>query len=357
MATDFSLAEIADRIGGEVRGDGSIRIARVRDLASAGPGDLSFLSNERYRPLLGRTRASAAIVGGGEEAPCATIRVVDPYLGLCRALELFHPSALPRAPGLHSSAVVDPTASVSPKAHVGPLCVIEARARIEAGVVLRASVFVGEGSTIGEGSYLYPGVVLREGVRIGRRVILHSGVVLGGDGFGYAREGRAHRKIPQVGGVEIGDDVEIGANATVDRGAIEDTRIGRGTKIDNLVMVAHNVVVGEDCLLIAQTGISGSAKVGDRVTLGGQVGVVGHVTIGEGVTVAAQGGVTRPVPPNAVVAGTPARAFGEMRRVWAAQQRLPDLLERFAALEEKVRALEARADGPGPGAPPPSRPR
>src|SRR5262245_41815162 len=178
MATEFSLAEIADRIGGEVRGDGSIRISRVRELASAGPGDLSFLSNERYRPLLGRTRASAAIVGAGEEAPCATIRVADPYLGLCRALELFHPAALPRLPGLHASAVVDPTATVSPRAHVGPLCVIEARARIEDGVVLRASVFVGEGSTIGEGSYLYPGVVVREGVRLGRRVILHSGVVL-----------------------------------------------------------------------------------------------------------------------------------------------------------------------------------
>ena len=348
MADTFTLAEIAKRIGGEVRGDGSVRISGVRDLAGAGPGDLAFLSNLRYRPLLERTRASAVIVGLGElGAPCATIRMADPYLGLARALQLFHRFALARPPGIHPSAVVDPSATVSPKAHVGPLCVVEARARIEGGVVLRARVFVGEGSAIGEGSYLYPGVVVREGVQIGKRVLLHPGVVLGGDGFGYAREGKAHRKIPQVGGVEIGDDVEIGANSTVDRGALGDTRIGRGTKIDNLVMVAHNVVVGEDCLLVAQSGIAGSTKVGDRVTLAAQAGLNGHIEIGDDATVAGQAGVRHTLPAGAVVSGSPARPHPETLRLWAAQSKLAGALERLRALEERMRAVERRERGEG----------
>ncbi|HET6204153.1 MAG TPA: UDP-3-O-(3-hydroxymyristoyl)glucosamine N-acyltransferase [Planctomycetota bacterium] len=356
MATEFTLAGIADRIGGQVHGDGSIRIARVRDLAAAEPGDLSFLSNPRYRPLLARTRASAVIVGAAETgAPCAIIRVADPYLGLCRALQIFHPAALPRSPGTHPSAVVDPTASVSPKAHVGPNCVVEAGARIRNGVVLRASVFVGERSTVGEDSYLYPGVVVREGIRIGKRVILHPGVVIGADGFGYAREGSAHRKIPQVGGVEIGDDVEIGANSTVDRGALGDTRIGRGTKIDNLVMVAHNVVVGEDCILVAQAGIAGSTKIGDRVTIAAQAGLTGHIEIGDDAVIGPQSGIPRSLPAGAVVSGTPPLPHRENMRLWAATPRISRTPERLDAVEKKLRALEARRKGRTPPASP--RPR
>jgi len=178
-------------------------------------------------------------------------------------------------------------------------------------------------------------------------VILHPGVVIGGDGFGYAREGRSHRKIPQVGGVEIGDDVEIGANSTVDRGALGDTRIGRGTKIDNLVMVAHNVVVGEDCILIAQAGVAGSTILGDRVTLAAQAGLVGHLTVGDDATVGAQAGVTESIPAGAVLSGTPARPQADTLRFWAAQPRLAKALGRLAELERRVLALEARDRVPG----------
>jgi UDP-3-O-[3-hydroxymyristoyl] glucosamine N-acyltransferase len=250
--------------------------------------------------------------------------------------------------------VVAEDASVDGSASVGPLVVIESGAVIGARVRLWPLVYVGAGARIDEGSVLYPHVVVRDGVRLGRRVIVHSGAVLGADGFGYVPDPRGHRKIPQVGGVVIEDDVEIGANTTIDRAMLGDTHIGRGTKIDNLVQVAHNVSIGEHGILAAQVGLSGSVQLGPGTVLAGQVGVADHVRIGAGALVYAQSGVAKDVPAGERLMGSPARSAPQMRRVIVALDRLPDLLRTLRILERRVAELEARQ--PGAGQNPTSRP-
>ena len=229
------------------------------------------------------------------------------------------------------------------RAAVGPFAVVERRARIGRGSRVGALCFVGEGARLGEDVQLYPRVVVRDGVQIGNRVIVHSGAVLGADGFGYAFDGHAHRKIPQVGGVRIEDDVEIGANTTVDRATLGVTVIGRGSKLDNLVQVAHNCEIGEDVLLVAQVGVAGSCRIGSRAVLAGQVGVADHTTIGAGAIITAKSGVTGEIPAGTVWSGIPARPTGEFRRIWAAQGRLPDLLRRVRELEARLGELEKRS--------------
>jgi UDP-3-O-[3-hydroxymyristoyl] glucosamine N-acyltransferase len=336
------LDELAERLGCRLEGDGGIDIRGVRGLEDAGPQDLTFVVKERYLSRLQASAAAAAIVGegwAGVDRPA--LRTPNPPLAFARALSLFHSLPVP-SPGIHANAVVAPDARVAANACVGPLCVLGPGVEVGEGTILEAQVFVGAGVRIGQGCRIYPQVTLREGTVLGDRVIIHSGTVIGADGFGYARDGHHYVKIPQVGRVIIDDDVEIGANVAIDRATLGETRIGRGTKIDNLVQIAHNVRVGEDTVVVAQVGIAGSSRIGSRVTLAGQAGVVDHVEIGDDVIVGAQAGVTKDIPSRSLVVGSPAIPHLEAKRQVAAVTRLPLLRKALQALEERVAALESR---------------
>jgi UDP-3-O-[3-hydroxymyristoyl] glucosamine N-acyltransferase len=340
VGAQFTLGRIAEALGATLVGDPARVIRGVAPLDSAGPDDVSFLVNGRYLRAAARSAAGAVVVGRDVEGlPQALLRVELPQTALIALLRLFHPEP-PAAPGIHATAVVAGSASVDPTASVGACAVVQPDARVGARSRVGALCFVGEGATLGDDVVLHPRVVVNEGVVIGDRVIVHAGAVLGADGFGYAFDGAAHRKIPQVGGLHIGDDVEIGANSTIDRATFGETRVGRGSKIDNLVHVGHNCDVGEDVILVAQVGVSGSCTIGSRAVLAGQVGVADHVTIGAGAVLVAKSGVPSDVPAGEVWAGTPSRPVGETRRIWAAESLLPDLIRRFRALEKRVRELE-----------------
>ena len=340
----FTLGELANALQARLDGDPTRIVTGVAPLDSAGPDQISFLTDARYLEAARASRAGAFLAGTDvADLPGPTLRCAAPQQTLIDLLLLFHPRA--SAPGgVDRTAVVATGARVDPTAAVGPLTVVEAGAVIGPGVRLHALVYVGPGVEIGEGTIVYPHVSLCEGVRIGRRVVIHAGAVLGADGFGFAYDGSAHRKIPQVGGVVIEDDVEIGANTTIDRATFGDTIVRRGTKIDNLVQIGHNVEVGEHSLLVAQVGIAGSVRVGRGVVLAGQVGVADHLTIGDGVVVGAQAGIASSIEPGARLMGTPARPTMQARRIIAAQARLPELLRRVRALEER---LERLAGAPG----------
>ncbi len=335
----MKLADIAARLGCEVRGDGTLEITGIAPIEDAGPGSLTFLANPRYRLHLATTRAAAVIVGHDEpDVPIASLRAADPYLTFAQAVELFYvPPPLPS--GIHPTAVIAASARLAPDVAVGPYCVIGEAVRIGAGSRLDAHVVLYPEVHIGRACRAYAHVTVRERVHIGDRVILHSGCVIGGDGFGYVLTPGGARKITQAGTVTLEDDVEIGANTTVDRAAVGATVIRRGAKLDNLVMVAHGCSIGEGSALAAQVGLSGSTHVGRFVRLGGQVGTAGHLTIGDGAQIAAQSGVPNDVPAGATVGGYPAIEMHLWRRVSAAVPRLPELLRR-------VRRLE-RARGPG----------
>jgi UDP-3-O-[3-hydroxymyristoyl] glucosamine N-acyltransferase len=338
----FTLGQLAAALGAVLEGDAGRVVTGVAPLETAGPDDIAFVSDARHRRAAEASRAGAFVVPedfGALSAPL--LRCRSPRQALIDLLGLFHPPE-PPVPGIHPTAVVADSARVDPTAAVGALSVVEAGARVGARARLHPLVYVGPGAEVGEDAVLHPHVVLREGVRVGRRVIVHAGAVIGADGFGYAWDGTAHRKIPQVGGVLIEDDVEIGANTTIDRATLGQTVVGRGTKIDNLVMVAHNVEIGEHCILAAQAGIAGSARLGRGVILLGQAGVADHVTIGDGAALGAQSGVSQDVAPGEKLFGTWARPLVEARRIWIAQARLPDLVRRVQALERRLDALEGR---------------
>ena len=339
----YSLAELAAALGARLEGDPGVRVHGVAPLETAGPEDVSFALGARHARAAAASRAGAILAGddvGG--LGCAVLRVPAPQTALIALLRLFYPEP-PLEPGIHRLAWVAEGAEVDPSAAVGPFAVVERRALIGRGSRVGALCFVGEGARLGEEVRLYPRVVVRDGVRIGNRVIVHSGAVLGADGFGYAFDGRAHRKIPQVGGVSIEDDVEIGANTTVDRATLGVTVIGRGSKVDNLVQVAHNCEIGEDVILVSQVGVSGSCRIGSRAVLAGQVGVADHATIGAGAIVTAKSGLTGDIPAGEVWSGIPARPTAETKRIWAAEGRLPALLRRVRDLETRLGELEKRA--------------
>lgn len=334
----YTLGELADAIDARLEGDPEVAVSGIARLEDAGPSDLSFLANPRYNEAAHRSGAGAVVVGEGYEADGQNVlRCANPYLAFARAVELISPDAPPR-PGIHESAIMDPSATVPESAAVGPLVVIGPRVRLGDRVVVGAGSVVEEGVVVGEDTRLFPRVTVHSGTRIGARCVVQSGSVLGSDGFGYAPDerGRLHR-VPQRGGLSIGDDVEIGANVTVDRGSAGDTVIGDGTKIDNLVQVAHNVVIGRNAVIVAQVGIAGSTRIGDHVQLGGQAGVVGHVTVGDGARVGAQAGVIGDVPAGAEYSGYPARPHQTQMRSHALFARLPDILERIKALETQLR--------------------
>jgi UDP-3-O-[3-hydroxymyristoyl] glucosamine N-acyltransferase len=343
---EFTLGQLATALGATLEGDPARVVTGVAPLESAGPGDVSFLTDERYRAAAQTSHAGAFVAGAGVSGlPAPVLHVSAPQQSLIDVLLLFHPEP-PVTPGIHDSAIVSPEARVDGTAAVGPLVVIEPGARVGADARLGAQCYVGAGVEIGEASVLGPRVTLLAGVRLGRRVVVHPGAVLGADGFGFAFDGARHRKIPQVGGVLIEDDVEIGANTTIDRATFGDTIVRQGTKIDNLVQIGHNVQIGEHSILVAQVGVSGSSKLGRGVVLAGQVGIADHVTIGDGAMVAAQAGVPSSLPGGAQYLGTPARPAPEARRIMVAETRLPELLQRVRALERAVEKLGGGALGP-----------
>lgn len=338
----FTLGRLADALGASLQGDAARVVTGVAPLESAGPQHVSFLTDRKYLKRAAASRAGAFLVGRDVSGlPGALLQVEHPQRALIALLELFHPEA-PAPAGVHPAACVAEDARIDRAASVGPLAVVETGAMIGARSRVGALSFVGAHAVLGEDVRLYPRVVVREGVRIGNRVIVHSGAVLGADGFGYAFDGSAHRKIPQVGGLRIEDDVEIGANTAIDRATLGETLVRRGTKIDNLVQIGHNCDVGEDVILVSQVGIAGSSRVGDRAVLAGQVGVSDHVTIGAGAVLTAKSGVPADVPAGEIWGGLPSRPIADTRRIWAGESQLPELIKRVRALEKRVRELEER---------------
>ena len=337
-----SLDELARLVDGVLEGEPDVHVHRLQSLDRAEPGDLTFVVGARQVAEASQSRASAFVVAPDVHLPGrSVIRVPQPYLAVATLLRLFHPAA-PAPAGIDPAARVAPSARVSPQASVQAFAVVGSDAVVEAGAVLGPYVHVGDRCRVGEGSVLHPHVVLREDVTLGRRVTVHAGAILGADGFGYVFDGQAHRKIPQVGRVVVEDDVEIGANVTIDRATLGETVIGRGTKIDNLVQIGHNTVVGPDGIIVAQAGISGSCRIGRGVMLGGQVGIVDHTTVGDGARIGSQAGVVSDVPAGATVLGSPAIDAGQARRALVTLPRLPELIKTVRRLEKRVAELEAR---------------
>ncbi|MBD3161937.1 MAG: UDP-3-O-(3-hydroxymyristoyl)glucosamine N-acyltransferase [Candidatus Eisenbacteria bacterium] len=346
------LDELAAKLGAVLHGDGEIEITGVAGIREARAGQVTFLANPKYESFVATTNASALIAARrppGRSLP--VLEVEEPYLAFVNALGIFSRDRLGAVPGIHDSAILGKDVVLGEGVSIGPLVVIGDGAAIGDRTVLMSGCFVGGATRIGADAHLYPNVVVREDSILGDRVVVHSGAVIGSDGFGFARDGESVRKIPQIGNVEVGDDVEIGANTTIDRATTGTTRIGRGSKIDNLVMVAHNVQIGANTLVCAQVGISGSATVGDGVTLAGQVGLVGHISVGDRVQVGAQGGVTKSIPSGESVSGYPALPHRQARRIYAAMRSLPDIVRTVRELCRRVAALEGgerrrdRSDG------------
>ncbi len=338
----FTIAEIAKELGGEVVGDGALPLTGFAPATAARPGDLTFAENETFFLKAEESAAAAILIDGPfTSARKALIRVANARIAFARVLPLFFPERT-FAPGLHPTAVVDPSAHIDPTAHIGPYCVIAEKVNIGPGVVLQGGNHIGRNCVLGAHSRLFPNVVLYGQTQIGQRVRIHAGAIIGSDGFGYVLDGGVHRKVPQVGYVIVQDDVEIGANVTIDRGALGPTTIGKGTKIDNLVQIAHNVSLGEHCLVVAQVGIAGSTKIGHHTILAGQVGITGHLKIGNQVIIAAQSGVMNDVPDGGKWLGSPAQPDRPAKRQLIALHHLPELTRRVAELEKLVKKLADR---------------
>jgi len=338
----FSAAAIAEKVAGRVIGDPAVLIHGFAPADGARPGDLTFAENESYFGRAEQSAATAVLVAGdyGSASKKILIRVDNARVAFAQVLPLFFPE--PHfVPGVHASAVVADSAQVEAGAYVGPHCIVGERVRIGADAVLIGRVSVGDDCVVGEGTRLFPNVTLYARTTLGKRVRIHSGSVIGADGFGYVFDRGEHRKVPQVGQVVIHDDVEIGANVTIDRAALGATVIGRGTKIDNLVQIAHNVTIGEHCIIVAQVGIAGSTKIGSYVTIAGQVGLAGHLRIGDRATIAAQSGVMHNVPEGQKWMGSPAAPDRLIKRQYLAMERLPELLRRVNELERRLGQAES----------------
>jgi UDP-3-O-[3-hydroxymyristoyl] glucosamine N-acyltransferase len=342
-----TLNELAVILNGRVAGDGDVLISRVRGIEESEKGDLTFIANPKYLKKIKTTSASAILASAGIAHPGKNLLIVDdPYVAFGRALALFHPEDQGFS-GLSPQAVIEKSACVSKEATLYPGVYVGHRAKVERGAVLYPGVYIGHDAVISENAILYSNVSVYRRCLIGRRVILHAGVVVGSDGFGFARPGWENVKIPQIGIVQIDDDVEVGANTTIDRAAIGRTWIQRGVKIDNLVQIGHNVVIGEYAVIVAQVGISGSTKIGKGVMLGGQSALVGHIEIGDHVMVAARSGVHKDIPQGQVVAGSPHKLHRDWLRTEACISRLPEMRNTMKALLRRVEILEARLHSRG----------
>lgn len=346
------MTELAARLQLELRGDVALRVSQVAGLSRAGPDCLSFFGDRRHRRALRMTRAGAVILAQEDaaEAPGAVLITDNPYLAFARAAELLYP---PRAVsgGMHPSAVVAETASIDPTAWIGPLSVVEDDVVIGPGVFVGPGCILGAGSSIGADSRLVARVTLGEGTQVGRRALLHPGCVIGREGFGFAKDGERWVRIPQIGRVRLGDDVEIGANSAVDRGAIDDTLIADGVKIDNLIQIAHNVEIGENTAMAACSGISGSTRIGRNCTIAGAVGMAGHLEIGDGVHFTGMAMVTRSFPqPGVYSSGIPAMPTAEWRRAVARFRQLDELARRLKRVEDQLQAANQDNEGAATGA-------
>jgi UDP-3-O-[3-hydroxymyristoyl] glucosamine N-acyltransferase len=347
---ELSVSELSRLIAGEVEGDGERIVRGVAPLEGAGPDDLSFVANPRYLRYLPTTAAGAVLLPRAlDSAPPAgvvAIRVDDPYAALAAVLPVLYPERTD-PPEIHPTAVIGEEAELGEGVTIGAYAVIGRRVRIGDRCRIAAHVVIGDDCVLGADSLLHPQCTLYPGVRLGERCVIHGGARLGSDGFGFALVQGAQRKIPQVGGCVLGDDVEVGANTTIDRGSVGDTVVGSGTKIDNLVQIGHNCRIGQHVLLISQVGVAGSTTVGDHAILGGQVGVQGHIRIGAGARVGGQAGVIGDVPDGANVSGYPARPHREALRAQAALLRLPELVQKLRRLERVVFGRDDQASGAG----------
>ncbi len=340
-----TLEEIAGLVEGELLGDGNTIITGISGIREAVEGDITFLANPKYFPLIEKTRASAIITSRDTETTFRPIvRTENPSLAFAKIISSFAPYEARRPQGIHPTAILGKELNLGRDVAIGPYVVVEDGVAIQDNTIIYSGCFIGQHTKIGMETLIYPNVSIRERVTIGNRVIIHSGTVIGSDGFGFATINGLHHKIPQIGTVEIGDDVEIGANVTIDRARFEKTIIGKGTKIDNLVQIAHNVIIGENSIIVAQVGISGSTTVGKNVTLAGQAGVVGHISIGDNAVVMAQSGVSKSVPAQTMVWGYPAKPEKIAKRVNACVQNLPKLYNTVAELRKKIKELEEKVN-------------
>jgi len=343
----MKLREFAEKLGCRLEGNPEVEITGVAGIDHAGPGQVTFLANRRYAPQLKSTRASAVLVeegvalqrgaGAGE---LAALRTANPYLVFAQALELFHPTPV-YAPGKHPTAIVAASAKIGAGAHIGPYCFVDEEAEIGEKAVLHSFVTIYRGAKIGTNFFAHAHAVVREGCRVGDRVILQNGVVIGGDGLGFAKraDGSWHKMV-QSGPAVLEDDVEVQANACVDRATVGETRIGRGTKIDDLVLIGHASQVGADTMLCGQVGLAGSTKIGNGCILAGQVGTAGHLTVGDGTVITAQSGVPNDVPPRSMYSGYPAVENRDWLKMMAALHRLPELQKKVQQLEEQLALLK-----------------
>ncbi|MFC5456674.1 UDP-3-O-(3-hydroxymyristoyl)glucosamine N-acyltransferase [Prosthecobacter fluviatilis] len=350
MSHSITLQKLAELVGGTLSaGSPESVISGLNSLMEAGPGDVTFLGNARYLPALKTTRASAALVpedldAGEAREGLALIRLKNPTLAFSHVIRFFGPPAVEFAPGVHPTATVAEDVVFDPqKVSIGPHAVIESGVRLGDGCRIHAGVYLGRGVQLGAECVIHANAVIKEYCVLGRRVILHSGSVIGSDGFGYELVQGRHQKIDQVGIVQIDDDVEIGSCTTIDRARFGRTWIGEGSKIDNLVQIGHNCTLGKHCIIVSQTGISGSTRLGNYVTMGGQVGVAGHLEIGDRVMFLAKSGVTKSIHDAGAYTGYPARPLMEGRKMLSLPAKIPDLLERVRVLEKKLAALEGEA--------------
>ena len=340
MTQSRTVTEIAALLGGTVQGDGALRISGLGTLETAGPDALTFLANPKYASKVAETKAGAVLMApGGEHYGRTAIEVTNPYLCFAKLLTLFYTP--PYEPlGVLPTAFVDDTATVGIDATVYPGACIGKNVVVGKRTVIYPGAVLYEGVIVGDECVIHANAVIREHCRIGNRCIIQPGAVIGSDGFGYAPDGSGYYRIPQIGIVVLEDDVEIGANSCIDRAAVEVTRVRRGTKLDNLVQIAHNCEIGEDCMIVSQVGIAGSAKIGNHVTLAGQVGVVGHITIGDNVLVGGQSGVTSPLQANAAYSGSPAIPHKEWLKYSMIMPRLPEFRKTLTSLEKRIAELE-----------------
>ena len=340
----ITTSDIAEKVGGELEGKRDQAITGIAGIREAQAGDITFVANAKYAADVAATQASAVIVSKKWDKPCpaAIIRVDDPDKAFAAIASTFAPPPISHEPGVHPSAVIAEDVELPESVHVGPFVVIGSGAVIGVSTVLESHVTIGAHAKVGSHCHFYPHASLREYVVVGDRVIIHNGSVVGSDGFGYIvnREG-VRSKIPQTGTVVLGDDVELGVNVAIDRARFGKTRIGNGVKIDNLVQIAHNVIIGDHAVIVAQVGIAGSSEVGQKAILAGQAGVAGHLTIGEGAIVGAQAGVTKNVEPGAYVIGFPATPHDQASKLNAHVRRLPELKKRIAELEARVDKLDS----------------